>query len=239
MIRLIDGVSRLGLQLEARQLDQFELYYHELVEWNEKINLTSITGYREVEIKHFLDSLTVTLALGHDELKFLPSIADVGSGAGFPGIPLKILLSSPRLVLIEATAKKAAFLQHLVLKLELDGVEVVQGRSEDIAHEDMYRERFALVVSRAVAKLPSLVELALPFCSVGGKFVALKKGDIAREVIEASKVIALMGGRLTEIKAVAMEEFSEDERYLVILDKISSTEERYPRCSRMVKRRPL
>ncbi|MCD6567201.1 MAG: 16S rRNA (guanine(527)-N(7))-methyltransferase RsmG [Dehalococcoidia bacterium] len=238
MRKLIEGVGKLGLELGARQVEQFELYYQELVAWNRKFNLTSITDYPEVEVKHFLDSLTVALALTEDELEGLSSIVDIGAGAGFPGVPLKILLGSPRLVLVESITKKTTFLQHLVFELGLDDVEVVRGRSEDVAHSQLYREQFALAVSRAVAALPSLVELALPFCRVGGKFVALKKGDIGQEVAAADSAITTLGGRLNQVKKIAMEEFN-DERYLVILDKISPTGERYPRCSSMVKRRPL
>ena len=182
MEKLKSGAQKLGLHLSQQQLELFEMYYRELVDWNRKINLTRITGYEEVQLKHFLDSLTVTLATkplaGGESL----SVIDVGTGAGLPGIPLKILLPDIRIVLLEATAKKTKFLHHVVATLGLNDVEIVVGRAEEVAHNARYRERFDLVLSRAVASLSTLVELTLPFCAVGGSFVAQKKGNIEQEV---------------------------------------------------------
>ncbi|MEA3442039.1 MAG: 16S rRNA (guanine(527)-N(7))-methyltransferase RsmG [Chloroflexota bacterium] len=239
MKKLIEGAGRLGIKLSAGQVKQFERYYQELIEWNNKFNLTSITDYHQVQIKHFLDSLTVVLALTNKELSQPNlSIIDIGTGAGFPGVPLKIFLGKPRLVVIESIAKKATFLRHLVSELELEGTEVVPGRAEEIAHSLLYREQFGLAVSRAVALLPSLVELALPFCQVGGKFVAQKKGDISQEIALANRAIANLGGKLGQIKPITLEELG-DRRYLVILDKIYPTPEKYPRRPGLVKRRPI
>ena len=202
MERLIAGATKLGLSLNSRQLEQFNIYYQELVDWNKRMNLTAITGYEDVQIKHFLDSLTVTLA-------FKPplgggfSLIDVGTGAGLPGIPLKILFPDIRLVLLEATAKKATFLQHIKHKLGLDDIEIVVGRAEEVAHEAPNRERFDVVLSRALAPLPSLVELTLPFCAVGGSFIAQKKGAIDPEMSQATKAIEILGGNLREIKRVS------------------------------------
>ena len=238
MEKLNAGAIKLGLQLRPRQLEQFHLYYQELVDWNKQVNLTAITDYEEVQIKHFLDSLTVTLAWQRAISSADFRLIDVGTGAGLPGVPLKILLPDIKLVLLEATAKKAAFLHHLKQKLGLDDVEIVVGRAEEIAHETQYRERFDIVLSRAVAPLPTLVELTLPFCAIGGSFIAQKKGAIDLEVSNSTKAISLLGGSLPEVKRIDLEEFA-DERYLVIIDKVSPTPKLYPRRPGMPAKRPL
>jgi len=239
MRRLTQGLSELGLELSSTQTKQFELYYQELLEWNTRINLTSITDYEEVQIKHFFDSITVTLALAKGDMdKPDLSIIDIGTGAGFPGLPLKILLDQSRLVLLDSIAKKAAFLRHISQKLKLSNVEVVTGRAEEIARLPSYRQQFDLVVSRAVASLPTVVELALPFCQIGGKFIAQKKGEISREIDRAGKAINVLGGKLNQVRGIEFEELS-DERCLVIIDKICPTPEEYPRRPGMPKRHPL
>jgi 16S rRNA (guanine527-N7)-methyltransferase len=237
--KLAQGLSDMGLELTSSQAKQFELYYQELLEWNKRINLTSITDYEEVQIKHFLDSTTVTLALAKEDMnKPDLSIIDIGTGAGFPGLPLKILLDQSRLVLLDSTAKKAAFLHHISQKLNLSNVEIVTGRAEEIAHLPLYRQQFDLVVSRAVASLPTVVELALPFCQISGKFVAQKKGEISQEITKAGKAINVLGGKLNQVMEIELGEFS-DERYLVIIDKICPTPEKYPRRPGIPKRRPI
>jgi len=239
MKKLIEGAGKLGIEFNARQLKQFDLYYQELVEWNKKINLTAITDYPSVQVKHFLDSLTITLALSDEEVeKANFNIIDIGTGAGFPGVPLKILLPQPRMLLIEPTAKKTAFLHHIIHKLELENIEVLNNRAEEAAHLLLYREQFAVVLSRAVAVLPILVELTLPFCQIGGRFVAQKKGEIDQEINRAEKAIAAMGGKLHQIKKIELSEFNEA-RYLVIIDKIYPTPSKYPRRPGLPKRRPI
>ena len=238
MEKLESGARELGLHLSPKQLEQFGIYYRELTDWNQRLNLTSITGYEEVQIKHFLDSLTVTLVLepSFNESSF--RLIDIGTGAGLPGIPLKIVLPAIKLVLLEATARKADFLRHLKDRLVLADVEVVVGRAEEVAHQAQYREQFDLVLSRAVASLPALVELTLPFCTVGGRFIAQKKGDIEVEVRRADRAISLLGGSLREVKPVKLAELS-DRRFLVIIDKVQPTPEKYPRRPGMPKKRPL
>lgn len=239
MKRLIEGAGKLGIELNARQVKQFELYYQELIEWNKKINLTAITDYYSVQVKHFLDSLTITLALSAKELEKSDfNIIDIGTGAGFPGVPLKILLPQPRLILIEPTIKKTAFLHHIIRKLDLQNVEVLNSRAEEAAHLPLYREQFALALSRAVALLPALVELTLPFCQVGGRFIAQKKGNVDQEVDRAEKAIATLGGKLDQIKKMELDAF-DDARYLVIIDKIYRTPNKYPRRPGVPKRRPI
>ena len=238
MEKLESGAQKLGLHLSPKQLEQFQVYYQELIDWNQRVNLTAITGYEEVQIKHFLDSLTVVLVLKQPLGKESFRLIDVGTGAGIPGIPLKIILPDIKLVLLEATAKKADFLHHIKDKLGLDDVEIIVGRAEDVAHKAQYRENFELVLSRAVARLPTLVELTLSFCALGGSFIAQKKGDIGPEISQAGMAISLLGGNLREVKRVDLAEFT-DARWLVIIDKVSTTPQQYPRRPGIPAKRPL
>ena len=238
MEKLIAGAIKLGLHLTSSQLEQFNIYYQELVDWNRRVNLTAITGYEEVQIKHFLDSLTVALAFKLPLANASLSLIDVGTGAGIPGIPLKILFPDIGLVLLDSVAKKAVFLHHIKHKLGLGNVEIVVGRAEEIAHETEYREKFDVVLSRAVASLATLVELTLPFCAVGGSFIAQKKGAIDLEIGRAARAISLLGGNLREVKRVSLEEFA-DERQLIIIDKVSPTPQLYPRRVGVPSKRPL
>jgi 16S rRNA (guanine527-N7)-methyltransferase len=239
MKKLIEGAGKLGIELNARQVKQFELYYQELIKWNKKINLTAITDYSSVQVKHFLDSLTITLALPGKEVERSDfNIVDIGTGAGFPGVPLKIIIPQPRLVLIEPTTKKTAFLHHIIDRLELKNVEVLNSGAEEAALLSPYREQFALALSRAVALLPALVELTLPFCQVGGRLIAQKKGDIEQEVDRAEKAIVTLGGKLDQIKEIELDEF-DDARYLVIIDKICPTPSKYPRRPGIPRRRSI
>jgi 16S rRNA (guanine527-N7)-methyltransferase len=236
MEKLIAGAKNIGLSLSPRQLEQFYTYYRQLVEWNKRINLTSITDIREVQIKHFLDSLSVTLAFKQKVAGWC--FIDVGAGGGFPGLPLKIALPDIKLVLLEATAKKAAFLHHMKQELGLDNVDIVVGRAEEVARQPQYRERFDIVLSRAVAQLSTLVELTLPFCAVGGRLIAQKKGDIKAELGQAAKAIEIMGGSQPRVKRIELGELA-DERYLVIVDKIAHTPEKYPRRPGIPAKRPI
>ena len=226
------------MNLGQAQLEQFTVYYNELIDWNNRFNLTAITGYDEVRIKHFCDSLTVVLAFKPPDAGKHLRVIDVGTGAGFPGVPLKILLPGISLTLLESTAKKTFFLQHLKEKLGLSGVEIVTGRAEEVARTEHYREKFDIVLSRGVAAMPTLLELCLPFCAVGGIFIAQKKGDIAGEITGAATALKTMGGVLREIKKIELEEFS-DERCLVIIDKVSPTPPSYPRRPGTPAKKPI
>ena len=236
MEKLKAGAEKLGLKLGEKELAQFQTYYEELIDWNKRMNLTSITHYEQVQINHFLDALTVNL-VWKAELQH-SWVIDVGTGAEIPGLPLKIVFPQIHLVLLEATAKKASFLSHIVKKLDLSDVETVVGRAEEMAHHDQYREQFNIVLSRAVAELATLVELTLPFCAIGGLVIAHKKGDMQQEITRAETAIGLLGGRLKEVRPVTLPEFP-DNRSLVVIEKVSLTPEKYPRRPGMPEKRPL
>jgi 16S rRNA (guanine527-N7)-methyltransferase len=235
MEKLIAGAQKLGLSLTKEQVTLFQTYYEELIRWNRRVNLTAIVDYEEVQIKHFLDSLTIAPLIGNMSGRLL----DVGTGAGFPGVPLKIIFPDIAVTLVESVKKKAAFLDHLVDCLGLDSVEVIAERAETLAHDERHRERFDVAVSRGVADLATLAEITLPFCVVGGIAVAMKKGDIEDEVSGASKAIDVLGGRLREVRPVELAEFAGEARSLVVIEKVSSTPERYPRRPGIPKKRPL
>jgi 16S rRNA (guanine527-N7)-methyltransferase len=236
MEKLKQAAEKLGIFLTSFQLDMFEAYYQELIAWNKRINLTRITDYKEVQLKHFLDSLSVAVAIKN--IKKDLRMADIGTGAGLPGIPLKIVFADIKLTLVEATSKKAEFLEQLTAKLRLKNVEIVAARAETAAHDTRYREKFDTVVSRAVAPLATLAELMLPFCSIGGWCIVQKKGDISKEVEQSQKVITVMGGDLRDIKHVELNELKDD-RKLLIIDKLLPTPPNYPRRPGIPEKRPI
>jgi 16S rRNA (guanine527-N7)-methyltransferase len=250
------GASELGLELTRDQLSAFSRYMNELLRWNQKANLTAIVAPEEMQTKHFLDSLTCLLAFPGadggtaDSAAAEPDLAarlnggagltclDIGSGAGFPGIPLKICLPDMSLTLLESIGKKTAFLSHAVEMLKLDGVRVVTGRAEELARYAGEREAFGVVVARAVSNLAVLAELCLPFCKMGGRVIALKKGDIKSEVEDARYAVHTMGGRYGPTVPVRLS-LLEDDRCLVVMEKVSPTPHQYPRRAGMPVKRPL
>jgi 16S rRNA (guanine527-N7)-methyltransferase len=240
MRRLIDGAKALNLRLTEGQLAAFQVYYEELVAWNQKFNLTAITEYEQVQIRHFLDSLScllaeeTRLALNRPEAQ----IIDVGAGAGFPGIPLKLVCPTAHLTLLEATGKKVAFLEHMVGRLALRRTMAVHARAEELAHDPAHRERYDLALARAVAELPVVVEYTLPFCKVGGWVVAQKGEAGAAEAWSAEHAIKMLGGELRRVLPVELPGLPE-ERSLVIVAKVSPTPAIYPRRPGMPSKRPL
>ena len=233
---LATGAKEWGLTLSPQELEDFQLYYEQLLIWNEKINLTSITGREEVQVKHFLDSLSCLQAL--DPLSPGAQCIDIGAGAGFPGLPLKIVRPLMRLTLLEATGKKARFLEHVVRELELSHVEVLTGRAEDLGSRPDYRELFDVALARAVADLSVLAEYALPLVKVGGIFVAQKGSDVQDEVDAAGRALELLGGRLLEIRPVWLPGV-ETAKHLVVVQKVSPTPAKYPRRPGIPAKRPL
>ena len=229
--------AQLGLELTPDQLEQFSIYALELAKWNRRMNLTAIERPEEVQLKHFLDSLTIAPILRERGLDS-GRLVDVGSGAGFPGLPLKIALPNLRLALVEATGKKARFLEHIVATLGLKDVEVLCGRAEELAHDPSLRERFDVAVSRAVAEMNALLELTLPFCRPGGIMVAQKKGDVAAELTAAHRALETLGGRLLEVREVRAEGLANG-RVLALVEKAAPTPDKYPRRSGMPQKRPL
>ena len=233
---LATGAKALGIRLSETQTSRFVRYYDELARWNERVNLTSITEWEAVQSRHFLDSLSAVLALSPQMLQS-GSFIDVGSGGGFPGLPLKLAFPGMRGTLLEATAKKTAFLAHLSEILELEDISVRTGRAETLAHEAEMREAFDVALARAVAEVATLAELTLPFVRVGGIVVMHKKADIADELEQAQGAIETLGGRLREVLPVTLPGL--DERALVVLEKQHPTPERYPRRPGMPAKRPL
>ena len=232
------GARQFGIKLDALQIGQFERYYQEMLAWNSRVNLTRVTGLEEVQTRHFVDSLSAASALPDGGLGPGSSLIDVGSGAGLPGVPLKIAYPETTVVLLEANGRKASFLENLVRVLELKDVRVVRSRAEEAGHSRDLREAFDVAVSRAVAQLEVLVELTLPFCKVGGVTIAQKGADVSAELERARSAIHLLGGGETWTKEV-LPPGSTISRSLVVTEKAMATPDRFPRRPGIPAKRPL
>ena len=230
------GAEEWGLILTPDQVEAFERYYQQLVVWNERVNLTAITDYEEVQIRHFLDSLSCLQVL--TDLAPEARCIDIGAGAGFPGLPLKIIRPQLRLTLLESTGKKVRFLEHMVRKLGLQGVESIKGRAEELGRRPDHRESHDVALARAVAQLPVLLEYALPLLKLGGVFVAQKGMEIEEELVGARPAMEVLGGRLKEVRAVHLPGL-EAARHLVVVEKVASTPQKYPRRVGLPGKRPL
>ncbi len=226
-----------GVELVPAQLDAFERYYRLLVEWNEKFNLTAITDYTSVQLKHFLDSLSAVKILQRAGVAG-KNLIDLGAGAGLPGMPLAIAFPDLRVTLLEATGKKVRFLDEVSRELGLDNVNNVHGRAEEFAHDPKQREQYDFVVARALAPLPTLVEYMLPFARVGGTCIAYKAVEAHAETDAAKNGIEILGGGLREIVSVKLAKL-DDVRQLVVMDKRAPTPKVYPRAGGLPKRKPL
>lgn len=225
----------IGLTLTKQQEQAFGWYRSELISWNERFNLTAITEPAGIDVRHFVDSLTCLQAI--NALK-VDKVIDVGTGAGFPGLPLKIACPHIRLTLVEATRKKVEFCQHVVETLGLESVSVVHGRAERLGHDPEHRGAYTLSLARAVAPLPVLVEYLLPFTKVGGWALA-QKGDTAHEEAQnASEALGILGGHVDRLIPVELPGVVET-RYLVLIQKIAETPEQYPRRIGIPTKRPL
>ncbi|GIV97703.1 MAG: ribosomal RNA small subunit methyltransferase G [Herpetosiphonaceae bacterium] len=223
-----------GLQFDETQLNCFERYAAELRDWNERVNLTAVTDLEEIERRHFLDSLTCAFAWQGPPPD---SLVDIGAGAGFPGVPLKILWPEVRLTLVESIGKKAAFLRHLVDVLQLRDVEVITGRAEEIGRDPAHRERYDLAVARAVAALNVLAEYCLPLVRVGGMFLAPKGSDIEEELKAGRRAFGQLGGSLHEVYDVEIPGLPP--RVLVAVEKLRPTSPTFPRRPGIPAKKPL
>ena len=235
---LVAGARELGIAVTDQHVAAFETCYDELLEWNRKFNLTAITDRQGVLVRHFLDSLSCLMALPASQLASGARVIDVGSGAGFPGLPLKIVCPEMQLTLLEATGKKVSFLEHVVGVLGLTDVAVVHGRAEEFGHEPAHREAYDWAVARAVADMPTLAEYLLPLVRVGGGALAQKGKDAPAEVQQAEAAIVALGGRLRQLVSVELRGLAET-RYLVTVDKVAATPKDYPRRPGVPKKRPL
>lgn len=230
--------GRMGLELTARQLDLFRRYYEELIAWNARVNLTTIVEWEDVQIQHFLDSLTCLRALPPAAQSAPYAIVDIGAGAGFPGVPLKIMLPHARLTLVESVGKKTAFMQHVVQSLGLADVEVLTLRAEEAGRQTTHRAGYDLAVARAVAALPVLLEYMLPLVQLGGLVVAMKGREVQEEVAAAQRALNALGGQLAEVRLVILPGL-EGPRHLVVVQKVRRTPPQFPRQTGIPLKRPL
>lgn len=214
-----------GITLSSQQLSQYEQYFHLLVEWNEKMNLTAITDREEVYLKHFYDS--VSAAFYYDFSKPL-KICDVGAGAGFPSIPIKIAFPNIHVTIVDSLNKRITFLEHLAKELQLDGVSFIHDRAETFGQNKEHREMYDVVTARAVARLSVLSELCLPLVKVGGSFIAMKAAHAKEELEAGKKAISTLGGKLVETYSFTLP-IEESERNILIVDKVRATPKKYPR----------
>lgn len=233
-----EAASLYGLNMEKEQLDRFTLYYELLLAWNEKMNLTAITEEREVAVKHMVDSLTALAGMETLGEAGSMRLVDVGTGAGFPGLPLKIFCPALSLVLVDSLKKRVAFLQAVVEKLGLRDVQCLHMRAEEAARRKELRERFDIAVSRAVARLPVLAEYLLPFVRVGGAALALKGLHYREEIKEAGRAVRLLGGGEIKALPVVLPHLA-DKRAVVVMKKERPTPKAYPRKAGTPGKTPL
>lgn len=221
--------KKYGIDLSNIQLEKFEKYKNLLKEYNEKFNITAITDDKEIILKHFVDScIGLKLICGKN-------LIDIGSGGGFPAIPIKILKDDLSLTLVESIGKKANFLEIVVKELELKNVKILNSRAEDIAKDELYREKFEVCTARAVARLNTLSEYCLPFVKIGGNFISYK-GIADEEIIEAESAVKILGGRISQIEKYRLEKA---QRALICIEKISKTDKKYPRGNGKERKNPL
>lgn len=225
------------ISLSERQLNQFYLYYELLIKWNEVMNLTAITEMNQVVTKHFIDSLSLIKIV--DNLASTGfSIIDIGTGAGFPGIPLKIAFPNIKITLLDSLNKRVRFLDEVIGKLNLEDIETVHGRAEDLGRDKKYRESFDLCVSRAVANLSTLIEYCLPFVKKDGLFISYKSGKIEEELSQAKTALKILGGEIMNTITFQLPR-ADGERCLIKIKKVRNTPNKYPRKSGLPGKEPL
>lgn len=232
---LEDGCREYGICLTEVQKQQFVRYFELLTEWNKVMNLTGITEFQEVLLKHFLDSLSIVKAVNMEQIH---TCIDVGTGAGFPGIPLKIAFPHVRVTLLDSLKKRLHFLDEVINELGLEGIKTVHGRAEDGARRAEHREQYDLSVSRAVSRLAALSEYCMPYVREGGIFVSYKSGKASEELAEAKKAISVLGGEVSQIKDFKLFQTDMD-RTLVVIKKIKATPKKYPRKAGTPAKEPI
>lgn len=228
-------LEELGITLSDKQKQQFDSFYELLVEWNKVMNLTGITEYEEVNEKHFVDSLSIIKAI---DLNDVDNLIDIGTGAGFPGIPLKIAFPHLKVVLLDSLNKRIKFLNTVIEELGLDNIETIHGRAEDFAKQAEYREQFDLCVSRAVANLSTLSEYCMPYIHTGGMFIPYKSGEIEEEVAGAKKAVHVLGGKIEEVVKFQLPG-TEIGRSFVKIKKYQNTPKKYPRKAGLPAKEPI
>lgn len=228
-------LNALGITLTDKQKQQFDKFYELLVEWNKVMNLTGITEYEEVNEKHFVDSVSLVKAI---DINKVDTVIDIGTGAGFPGIPLKIAFPHLKVVLLDSLNKRINFLNTVIDELELKDIKTIHGRAEDYAKQAEYREQFDICVSRAVANLSTLSEYCIPYVKIGGMFIPYKSGEIDEEVQQAKKAIHILGGKLDEVIKFQLPD-TEIHRSFVKVSKTQNTAKKYPRKAGIPAKEPL
>ena len=226
-------LREINIEIEDEKINKFYKYMNLLIEWNEKINLTAITEQKDIIVKHFVDSLTISKYLEKDE-----SVVDIGTGAGFPGIPLAIINQANKFTLVDSLNKRINFLNDVKEKIELKNITTIHSRAEEFGQNKIYREKFDIAVSRAVAKLNVLVEYLLPTIKVGGKIICMKGSKIKEELDEAKFAVKELGGNIKYQEEFLLPE-TDIKRNIIIIEKIKNTPKKYPRKSGMPSRQPL
>lgn len=232
---LKEGLNELNLELSIKQQNQFMNYFDMIIETNKVMNLTSITDENEVMIKHFIDSLLIIKSL---DLNKIENIIDVGTGAGFPGIPIKIMFPHIKVTLLDSLNKRLKFLNEVIERLELENIVTVHGRAEDLGHKLEYRERYDLCVSRAVANLSTLSEYCIPFINVNGIFVSYKASDSAEETKDAKKAISVLGGKIDKEEIFVLP-CTNMKRKIVSIKKEKNTPKKFPRKAGIPSKEPI
>ena len=230
----LEGLQQLHLSLNETQIEQLLRYRRELLDWNTRINLTAITNPDEVLLKHFLDSLSLLSVYDQPQTKLL----DIGSGAGFPGIVLKIARPQWRITSLEATGKKVTFQQHIIDQLHLDGIITIHARAEELAHKHAYRAKFDLVTARAVASLPTLLEYSAPYCRLGGQIILPKKGDLTAELAQGKRAAQQVGAVLKADVPVQLPGL-DDGRRLLVCEQKKVCQPEFQRSGAMIAKKPL
>lgn len=231
----MEQLALLNISLNKNQIEQFYRYYELLIEWNKVMNLTTITDYDEVNEKHFIDSLSIVKILDFLDIK---TVIDVGTGAGFPGIPLKIVFPHLKIVLLDSLQKRVSFLDTVINEIGLNSIITLHGRAEDFARKSEYREQFDLCVSRAVANLSVLSEYCIPYVKMGGIFIAYKSGNMKEELKQSEIAVKVLGGSIENVEKFNLPQ-SEIERSLILIRKRKSTEKKYPRKAGVPVKNPI